>query len=150
MIQTRPATPADLPVLVEFWHERALLQQARLAADARERWMKAASIWLQNPDVGMFVGLNDDGHPLGYIVGQIQPSSPGVLPERQGLISEIAVDAHHYHQGAARLLVDAVRAWFQSRQIEHFLVTVSQRSAVEQAFWRGLGAVKWMEILWIK
>ncbi len=150
MNQTRPATPADIPVLIEFWHERALLQQARLADDARERWTRAALGWLENPDVTLLVGLNDQQQVVGYIVGQVQPAPPGTLPEWQGVISEISIDAHHYHQGVGRRLVDAARDWFRSRDIEHFIVHVSQRSAVEQAFWRGLGAVKWMEILWLK
>lgn len=150
MVQARPAIPADIPVLVEFWHERALLQQTRLAADARARWMEAARKWLESSDAAILVGLDGEGQPVGYIACQIQPSAPGTLPEYQGFISEIAMDAHHYHQGVGRLLVDAARAWFRSREIDHFLVLVPQRSAVEQAFWRGLGAVKWMEILWIK
>jgi ribosomal protein S18 acetylase RimI-like enzyme len=150
MAQTRPATPADIPVLVEFWYERALLQQTRLAADARERWTRAALKLLESRDAAMFVGLDGEEQLIGYVTCQIQPSPPGTLPEQQGVIGEIAIDAHHYHEGTGRLLVGAAREWFHSRAIDHFIVLVSQRSAVEQAFWRGLGAVKWMEILWIK
>jgi ribosomal protein S18 acetylase RimI-like enzyme len=149
MIETRAATSVDIPILAELWYERALIQQIRLAPDARERWSAAALLWLDDTNAQMFAAM-DDHHPVGYIVGRIQPTPPGFTPEWEGVIAEIAIDSHQYHSGIGRQLVDAMRTWFHSRQIEQIIVFVPQRSAVEQAFWRGLGAAKWMEVLWLK
>lgn len=149
MIETRVATPADIPALVDLWHERALLLELPLAPDARERWSAAAHVWLDDHDIAIFVA-ESDGQLVGYIVGRVQPALPGLIPEWNGMITEIAIDAHQYHSGVGRLLVGVLRTWFRNRNIEQILVSVPQRSPVEQAFWRGLGAVKWMEILWIK
>jgi ribosomal protein S18 acetylase RimI-like enzyme len=149
MAETRAATLADIPILVELWYERALLQQLQLAPDARDRWAAAASTWLGEKDTAIFVAENDD-QLLGYVVGRVQPASPGLIPEWQGVITEIAIDVHHYHGGVGRLLVNAIQTWLRSRNMEQFLVSVPHRSPLEQAFWRGLGAVRWMEVLWIK
>lgn len=150
MTQIRLVTPADLPVLVDIWHERALIQQQRLLPDARSRWSAAALGWLDDPDVRILTAETDEGQLAGYIVGRIQAAAPGTLPEWQGVVTEMAIDAHQYHRGAGRQMVEALRQWFASRQINRILVMVSPRSPVEQAFWRGLGASKWMEVLWIK
>ena len=150
MTETRLATPADIPFLADMWYERALLQQQRVAPDARQHWTAAALLWLNEPQTGMFVAEGNDGRLAGYIVGHVQPAPPGLLPEEQGIVTEIAIDAHVYHGGTARALVEALRSWFIDRNIEQFLVMVSQRSPVEQAFWRGLGGLKRMDVLWIK
>jgi hypothetical protein len=150
MTETRLASPADIPFLAEMWYERALLQQQRVASDARARWSAAALSWLGEADTAMFVAEGDHGTLEGYIVGRIQPAPPGLLPEQQGLVTEMAIDAHAYHGGTARALVDALRSWFVNRRVEQFLVMVSQRAPVEQAFWRGLGGQKRMDVLWIK
>lgn len=149
MFDTRMSAPADIPALVELWHERALRLRLRLASDARERWSVAARNWMDDADVGIFVA-ESGGQLVGYIIGRVQPASAGLMPERNGVISEIALDVHQYHSGVGRLLVEAVRTWFRNRNIDQILVLVPQHSPVEQAFWRGLGVVKWMEVLWIK
>ena len=149
MIESRIASASDIPLLAELWYERALLHQLRLAPDARERWSSSALTWLDNPDVGIFTAIQD-GRLLGYIVGRIEPAPPGLLDTWQGIITEIAIDAHQYHAGVGRLLAQRLRDWFLTRNIEQILIVVPQRSPVEQAVWRGLGAVKRMEVLWIK
>jgi GNAT superfamily N-acetyltransferase len=133
-----------------MWYERALLQQQRAAPNARARWAAAVDAGLKDADTGMFVAEGADGLLAGYIVGHVQLAPPGLLPERQGVVTEMAIDAHHYHGGTARALVEALRGWFAERRVEQILVMVSQRSPVEQAFWRGLGGRKWMDVLWIK
>lgn len=150
MTQIRPATPADIPTLTDLWYERALLQQSRLLPDARERWASAACAWLERPDMALLVAENDAAQVIGYVVGRVQDAAPGKDPEREGVITEIAVDAHRYTGGAARLLAEAIREWFSVREIGQILILVSLRSPVEQAFWRSLGAIKRMEVLWIK
>jgi GNAT superfamily N-acetyltransferase len=149
MIETRLATPADIPALVDLWYERALLQRVRLTPNAREQWSAVARTWLDDQDVAIFAA-ESEGRLIGYVIGQVRPSSPGLILEWHGLIAEVAIDVHHDPNGVGHLLVDTLRLWFRRRNIDQIFVSVPQRSPVEQAFWLGLGAVKWMEILWIR
>jgi hypothetical protein len=149
MVEIRVAVPADIPTIVELHHELALLRRLRLAPYARETAVVETQRWLDDPEVAVLVATLDN-QPIGYIVGRIQVTSTGLLPERNGVVSELVLDLHQYQGGAARLLFDALRKWFSICNVEQILVSVPQRSPIEQAFWRGLGAVKWMDGLWIK
>ena len=148
MIEIRAAVPTDIPDLIELWHERALLQRLRLDPDAHQVWSAEVRYWLDDSETAIYVAISDS-QLIGYIIGQVQTSSHGLVPDRIGVVSELALDLHQYQVGVGTLLVDVIRQWFRSCKIERIYVSVSQRSPVEQAFWRALGAVKWMENLWI-
>jgi hypothetical protein len=73
-----------------------------------------------------------------------------MLPERYGLITEIALDMHSYNAGMGRSLVQVLRAWFANQGIEHAIAAVPRRYPVEQAFWRALGATERVDLMWMK
>lgn len=154
MIAVRPALNDDIPALTELWYEKwALLSQSdpriQLALDARARWSSAVSTWLTDPDRCVLVV--EDAHPVGYAVGMVDALlPPGLIPERVGVILDIALDAHGSHAGAARALVDGLRTWFAARDVDQLVVRTPRRQPVEQAFWRALGAADWMDVLWLK
>lgn len=108
----------------------------------------AADSWLDDARIGFFVATRDDD-VIGYIVGQLQPM-PGIAPEQIGLITDITLDAHGYHGGAGRALVNTLKDWFGAQGASHTAVWTPHFDAVGQAFWRSLGASEWMDILWIK
>ncbi len=110
--------------------------------------MAAAAVWLNDPRCGCFAAV-DDGEPVGYIVGWLQPV-PGIVPGQIGLVSEIAIDAHGYYGGAGRELAGRLRAWFAERGAQQMAVVTPHFDAVSQAFWRSFGAAEWMDILWIR
>lgn len=149
----RPAHAADLPSLARMWYEKTVLQQQanprlRFAPDAERRWQQAAAAWLNDADMAVLVAMDDDA-PVGYTVVRAQAGAPGLLPDCVGVVVDMALDTHRYRGGVGRRLVDAAREWLQSRGAAHMTVAVSQRSAVEQAFWRSLGAQEWMDCLWM-
>ncbi len=151
---TRLATHEDLSVLSGVWYDKAVLlaqqdQRIQLAPDARTAWEHALARWLVDPHYGVFV-VESNQALCGYLVGQIQWVLPGMSPAQLGVIIDMAVDLHDYHPGAARALVDAARTWFNAQSVEQIVVQVHRQSAVEQAFWRSLGAARWMEWLWIR
>ncbi len=41
-----------------------------------------------------------------------------MAPAQIGLITEIALDAHGYHGGVGRALVEALRTWFKTQGVE--------------------------------
>lgn len=146
IMTTRPVTAADLPILSALWHEKMLLQNT--IAD-RERWQTRAETWMHMPTCGFFAYIDED-RPVGYILAWSQPA-PAHIPEPlMTIINDMAIDAHGYHSGAGRELVRAVKTWAESRGAPQIVVMASRRYAAEQAFWRGLGASSWMEILWLK
>ena len=135
-------------MLAALWQEKAVLAADPRVTAARERWIAAAAGWLDDARCGLFVAERD-GQIVGYIAGWIQPH-PGILGDALGMITELALDAHSYQGGVGRALVDHLRAWYAERGVTALTVWASRRSAVEQAFWRSLGGVNWMELLWIK
>lgn len=149
----RPADPADLPMLARMWYEKTVLQQQadprlRFAPDAEARWQSAAAGWLRDADTAVLVA-DDGGQPAGYTIVRVQPGTPGLLPDCVGVLVDMALDTHRYRGGVGRELVAAARAWLAARGATQMTIVVSQRSAVEQAFWRSLGAREWMDCLWM-
>jgi GNAT superfamily N-acetyltransferase len=118
------------------------------AADARAAWVASTDARLSDPQYALFAA-DSDGALVGYVAGSIYPL-PGMSPAQIGLIGEIVLDAHGYHGGVGRALVEALRAWFKSQGVERVAVWTPRNDAVGQAFWRSLGAGEWVEILWLK
>lgn len=149
----RPAHPIDLPDLARLWYEKiALLCQLEsrlsLPADARERWSAVAQRWLEKAGCQIFVA-EVDSQVVGFIIGEIMPGQPGMLPEFIGQVHEFALDMHRYHGGAGRLLVTALATWFREHEIDHMTMLAFNRFAVEQSFWRGIGASILQNRMWI-
>lgn len=149
----RPAQTADLPLLARMWYEKTVLQQQanprlRFAPDAEVRWRQAAAAWLADADTALLVAVDADT-PVGYTVVRVQAGTPGLLPDCVGVLVDMALDTHRYRGGVGRSLVAAARDWLQSRGAAQWTIMVSQRSAIEQAFWRSLGAQEWMDCLWM-
>jgi ribosomal protein S18 acetylase RimI-like enzyme len=153
-LSIRAAIADDLPTLSVFRHEKLVLlaQQDRrftLEADAPKTWQHAASSWIGD-QACIFLVVTAETSLVGYVIGWVQPAPPGISPHHWGMITDLALDAHGYHAGAARALVEAARAEFAKRDVTQMLVQVPHRGVVEQAFWAAYGATHWMEWLWIK
>ena len=145
---------ADLPLLSQLWYEKAVLvqqQERHLKFDdqARMQWEHLAADWLDDEDTALLI-VEAEGLVCGYLVACIRPGLPGMQPHRLGFITEIALDAHRYHGGAARELVECAFRWFDSREIHQVAAFVMRSSVIDQAFWRAYGGGKWMEWLWIR
>lgn len=150
----RRAETNDIPELSRLWYEKRTVQQQfdrrlTLAADGRTAWEHAAASWLTDAGCAIFVGSYDAGL-LGYVIGWVQPNPPGLLPEKIGVITDMALDSHQYQGGLGRSLVKAARGWFAGQGVENVIVNVPYRHAVEQAFWRSLGAREWVDVMWLK
>ena len=153
-LSIRVATPTDIPALTHLWYEKTVLQhhadrRFTLAPDGQRQWSQAAHVWLADPQVNVFIAETDEA-VVGYLVARVQPSPPGLLPERFGVVTELAVDAHGYHGGVGRGLYEAACDWLTMQGVRHVYVDVLRRHAVEQAFWRALGAKEWQDRLWMK
>jgi GNAT superfamily N-acetyltransferase len=154
MITVRAAASSDLPELSRLWYDKMVLQQQSdsrlvLMPGARSKWAQSAAEWLTNKRCCFQVAQDEDLF-LGYIIGWLQDSPPGLMPAQIGAVTDLMVDAHSQRGGVAGLLLKTLREWFMSQGIQQLIAYVPARFAVEQAFWRSQGAAEWTTILWLK
>lgn len=137
-----------------MWSEAAIQlvkldPRQRLAPNAEQVWEKAAEAWLQRSEVAVFVAVIDQ-NPIAYIVGQIEAARPGFVPERIGVVSELAVDFHAKRGGLGRILLDTLQKWFKAQGVTSLEARVPLAHPVAQAFWRAVGAGKISEQMWLR
>ncbi len=151
-IAIRPATTDDLTILTQLWQEHiALISQTNpryTPSLTNQEWQQQMIDWLANDQCQILIAC-DEENIVGYIVGWLQDVVPSLPFRSCGLITELVLDAHVYHGGAARLLVDGIKAWFVEHQIQHILTYVLAHNATQQAFWRALGATDFVNIMWM-
>lgn len=147
-LRYRPAEKADLPHIERLRQERWVLL---CQSDGRFLQQQPGDIraWLTHADCDIWVGERGVGNDdtistlVGYVTAWQHTSPYGDLPAETGLIDELALDAHKYHAGLGRGLVEQVRRELHARQKTILIACVPRHHAVEQAFWRALGAVEW-------
>jgi GNAT superfamily N-acetyltransferase len=155
MVEVRLAAPPDVPGMMALWLEKVTLQQQtdrrfRLAPDGGARWSQTVQAWLNNPQCALYVAVADEAQVVGYVIAQIQPGPPGLLPDRVGVVLELAVGAHSYQSGLGRRLVEPVRAWLIEQGVQVMMAQVPHRQPVEQAFWRAMKGTILTDTMWIK
>lgn len=151
----RPTQVDDLPQLAAYWYDKmVLLQQSdpalRLMPDAAQRWQDAAMMRLRAPGE-LWLTAERDGVCLGGIIGRQIANVPGLLPETLGVIDDLIVDLHspHARQGLGSALVRALCERWRAADVQQVRVEVAAAFAVEQAFWRGLGAQRRQDVFWL-
>ncbi|MCA9915554.1 MAG: GNAT family N-acetyltransferase [Anaerolineae bacterium] len=150
----RQAHPEDIPLLSEFWYDQMAIWQQnnrllRLLPDARDRWEAATSEQLQSEAI-VFLTAEIENTLVGGIIGEIVPNLPGVAPQQIGLIRDLIVDNHsELGRGVGRELLEACITVLRERGIQQVQVRIPTQAAVQQAFWRGVGASNGMDIFWM-
>lgn len=149
-----PATPNDIPAMAVLWQEKMILQQQvdrrfRLAPDGLTLWSDAAAAWLTNERCRVYIARRED-ETVGYIIGRVEDTPPGLLPAQVGAVVDMAVGVHSNQSGLGNLLLEPLKDWFRQQGLSQALAYVPHRQPVEQAFWRASGATELTEILWIK
>ncbi len=149
----RPVRADDLPLLAALRHEKNTILAAARSQSAPSQdltnWMNEARGWIDHAACGFFV-VEDSEQVVGYIVGVLLPPIPNFSAHPVGAITDLALDAHGYHGGAGRSLAAAVRVWLSERGAQRIMVMVPRFYAPEQAFWRALGAVTEVDVMWLK
>ncbi len=151
----RRAVQSDAARIAAIWLEAAeALSKAdprvRLAENAATRWQAALEEWLTAPEMAIFVAADERGQVVAYIIGECLANVPAFLPERCGVVRDLAVDHHAKSGRLGRELLAALRAWFAGQGITELEVRVPYRHPVAQAFWRALGAHKIADHFWLK
>lgn len=132
----RPFHPVDLPQTTHLYQERAVIL-------AQSDWRFSLPDHAFDPesmdDLQQFVSEYDE-KVVGVIACEIRD---GV-----GVILDMALDVHTYHSRLASDLVKIACDWFLQQDITTIVARVPQYHAVEQAFWRALGAQNWKDEAW--
>jgi hypothetical protein len=146
-------SPADLHHLARLWHEWHLLtlQSQTFFADAPQtpaNWVTQAKVQLTHADRAILQARKSRDHaPIGFVAAGIVPAPFGMIPDRLVQVDTLVLDAHGYHAGAGRELVQALGARFQPMHLSRMVIPLSVSAATQQAFWRSLGANVWMQTL---
>jgi len=152
-MQIRQAEERDLADLARLWQERQLLLQQgdpriQFPPQAAQRWRAAARAWLAAEDYAFFVATARAAI-VGFAVLTIVPGPAGLLPEKLGLLLEMAVDLHAAHRGLGGGLLAQAKAWLRARGIAHLKIESPARYSVEEAFWRGQGGPPRAQTYWL-
>ncbi len=139
----RTAGVDDTPSLAFLRQERAvLLRQSdpRLLTTAP---LPEFDTLFTAPNCRVLAGIATDTDQLaGYAVGWLAPVPTLPLPPQTAWVVELTLDAHRYHGGLGRDLLHDLAVGFKAAGCTRALMHVPRYHAVEQAFWRGLGAVE--------
>lgn len=136
MINIRTAYSNDLNNLANLWYEQMVIrsQAAGLSFhNTREEWITLASDWIVQKSVVIYVA-ETDGEVTGFVLGHVEDNT--------GHIDDMVMDAHTYHGGQGRRLFHTIRDWLNTHTVERIIIHTPRYHAVEQAFWRSLGAVE--------
>lgn len=154
MIQIRSTIPDDINVLSEYWYDNVvLLQQTnphiRLLPNAQARWRKSVENCLEQDTVIMLTASYDD--IVGCAIGRVILNKAGFAPEKIGVVEHLVVDLHtpQNQTGVGTALWNALKIAFANHNIDVVRVDIATHAAVQQAFWRGIGAKKRYDSFWI-
>lgn len=143
-MEIRRAQAPDLAAAATLWYERmALLRESEpgleLAPDASDHWLGRAKTWINDADYAFLVAVAD-GRIIGLAVVTTCDGLPGLMPDRKGVLMQLAVDLHHQHGGLPGRLIKAAKAWLRSCDVSVLQVDAPVNYPVEDVFWRAQGA----------
>lgn len=144
-LHARPATSADLPVMVELG---SLLREALLpAADgslrpgtpaARAALEQRLRDALTSPDRRLVLAVPDQGPPVGMAVFTVGPSN-ALLDLPALYMTHVVVDDRHHRDDAGRVLCAAAAAYAEERGLDQILVSVRPTDRETNRFFARLG-----------
>jgi ribosomal protein S18 acetylase RimI-like enzyme len=145
----RRAQSGDLEELSRLWQERIAVyhkHDPRLGAHSTRLadWRSAIHTWMKRDEAAVHVA-DRDGQLIGYIVGWVWLQPPLFEPHKLGLVTELSVDGHCKQGGVGTQLLTSLRGWFKAQHVHHVEVRVARQQAIEQAFWRSVGAQPYLE-----
>ncbi|GAB1420333.1 hypothetical protein MASR2M15_04250 [Anaerolineales bacterium] len=151
----RQAVLADIPLLRGIWYDRmVLIVQNTPMMHIHPHWSEQieASLadMIMREDRVIFVIENQTEMIKGYISVGIENNLPGLAPGQIGFIDELCLDLHSEQAGLGKPLLTEAQNWLKAQGIALISVRIPAHQAVEQAFWRAIGAKKTHEWMWIR
>lgn len=150
-IHVRPANTEDLPRMFALWKEKHSLTHQAISVHASgmpdlAEWSATAQTWLVEPNL-LLAAMHGE-QVIGLLHARFDHSDVTTC-----VIEDLILDLHGYYPGAARGLVEALKAMCIPRGIRTLMISSGRRLAVESAFWHSIGAQRRdeseMELLWL-
>lgn len=141
----RPATPADLPAILDRWRELMATHDAinpalYALAPHGEATYRAFVRRQIDQRSGVVLVAPDDGPALaGYLVGALGARAPMFRVHAVGMIHDLAVRADRRRRGIARALVEGAFAHFRRHGVEQVQVEYDAQNPAAKGFWTSLG-----------
>lgn len=134
----------DLPSMLALWRERMLIIRQSIPhlhryIQAETGYLTQLQRWVSDEQV-VVLCAKKRAALIGYIVGVWRDNFPVVM--------DMVLDAHAYHRGLAKNLFSISRVQLGVTSDCPMIIRVARYYAVEQAFWRGLGAIEWVNHTW--
>ncbi len=142
----RQATPADVRVLVQFWHD--MLVESQVAGSGfvsgwRERLERDFGVQIEAGSAAWFVG-EDRSHVVGTAAAFLNRNTGGVLLDVQATLAGIYVVPGYRRNGIARELTQRAIAWCR----EHRCVRIRlQASEAGRPLYESLGFETFREMM---
>lgn len=144
-ISIRRARESDLPalgrlgaLLIRQHHEFDRDRFMAPGADPESGYAWFLGTQLREDDVAILVA--ERGTEIaGYVYAAIEPRSWKELRDEAGFIHDVVVDERFRRAGVATALVEAVAAWFGSRQVPRVVLWTAERNEMAQRLFARLG-----------
>lgn len=140
----RAAKTQDAAEIGQLWvqlveYHRQLDDRMPIAApDGAERYAYRVQDSIEDSHTKVFVA-EDDNKVVGYVMGVVVDLLPEMFAEeRGGFLADIFVLPEYRSKGTGKALVNALKAWFRARDIEHFEWYVATKNTSGIAFWRSV------------
>jgi GNAT superfamily N-acetyltransferase len=123
-IRIRPATPADLPTLLEF-EQGVITTERPMDPTIQEGSIRYYDLnaMLASPDIQLLVA-ELDGRLIGSGYGRIETGRIYLKHARHAYLGFMYVLPAHRGQGVNQLIIDALRQWAHTRNITELRLDV--------------------------
>jgi GNAT superfamily N-acetyltransferase len=152
VLTIQPTTTPEIPRLAAFWYDVAVLRQQmnpqiQLLPDAQAQWEQAAYRWLHSAD-HFCLSASLEAQLVGAIFACREANAAGVAPRYVGRVLDLIVDIHlpQVQRGIGTRLLHALSATLREQALEYLLISIPPQAAIEQAFWRGVGAKRTADV----
>lgn len=137
-VQFRAIKGEDLSPLYLLWYDKAVLEQPSSKPIPKDAWLLQRQRDLEHPHYYTMMAQDATRH-LGYVWGHLATTNAPLYGVMDGLV----IDLHltNAQNQVANLLVNPFIVWLKAQGAQELQVH-HVRLAVEQAFWRGIGAIK--------
>jgi ribosomal protein S18 acetylase RimI-like enzyme len=148
----RKATQDDTGAIVELWKELMDFHKERdrrftRSADGHKRFTEFVSGRLAHEASCVLVAEQQD-EVVGYCLAAISKYPPVYEHQEYGAIFDLAVTENCRRQGIGQALVETALQWFSEQEISRVEVRVATANKISTAFWKEMGFVPYLEVVY--
>jgi ribosomal protein S18 acetylase RimI-like enzyme len=153
-VTIRKAAKTDVGTIIDLWWE---MMDFHACVDARFRplprteavkaWEKHLRADILGQEGWRVLLAEDNGRVVGMMIGSLRDPYPVFEQEPYGFVADAVVAPGARRKGVARMLFEALKAWFREQGVSHIQLEVGHLNATSQAFWRAMGCTGYMDVM---